>query len=712
MAILVSPGVQVNVIDESYYIPGRQATVPLIFVATKEEKTQPGGLLPALGTYENNIVRTVTGLAQSSQLYGTPIFLTDAAGQPQHGDARNEYGLDALNKFLEIGNRAFVVRTNINTDDSYANMKTIWTAKVGDAGDDLSAIVTDFIAEYNSENGLVPASPSYKETVTSSELKVLIDEAMFPVFSVYSFSSTAFEQGFIYDHTIDRAGYQDVVYIDTGGNITGLDNTGLNNDTTLYGFEITVSDNGGTNSFVVSIAGEDAQNFSELISEMESAIQGVTGDAGTVVEIISGNIRITSGLSGATSSVEITSDGSSGTFALFASTNLYDFIAVPVPGLGASTLDIYNDDYTAIVGSGLTGYYGTDGILDNWTSGSVVANEFTAAEAEGTLLTAAAEFDNTLEFYNETSLGANDAARRAKIVTQLQGSINNPNSIFRSDRFDYNLVLTPGYWETTDELVRLADDMLGEVFVIADTPFDKAPTGPGGILEWQDDNKVFSFSCAYYYPHGISSNTDGVDIMSSAASSALRTYAVNDRDGELWYAPAGPSRGNQVQLSSIGYVSGTLGTATTFVEDDIDKGTQDTLFQVDINYFADFIDRGIILMAQNTTQSIASALDRVNVSRLVAYIRRELRRRLFDFLFQPHDTLTWQNVKAATDSFLGELVGRRGLYDFATQVDENNNTPDRIDRSELWVDIAIKPTKAVEFIYVDLRIVRTGATIR
>jgi hypothetical protein len=97
---------------------------------------------------------------------------------------------------------------------------------------------------------------------------------------------------------------------------------------------------------------------------------------------------------------------------------------------------------------------------------------------------------------------------------------------------------------------------------------------------------------------------------------------------------------------------------------------------------------------------------------LVAYIRRELRQRLFDFLFQPNDTLTRQNVKAATDSFLGEILGRRGLFDFATEVSEQNNPPDVIDRSELVVDIAIKPTKAVEFILVDLRVVRTDAVIR
>jgi len=708
MATLESPGVAVSVIDESFFIAGRQATVPLIFIATADEKTQPDGVTPALGTFENNVIRTVTSRTQASELYGTPNFLVDAAGNALHGDSRNEYGLDALYKFLEIGERAYVVRANVNLDDTYLNVKALWTSKVALSSDDLNGLVVDFIQESNDANGLVPASPSYKQTVTSSELKTLVDEAMISVFSCYSFSSTQFQQDFLQDHTIDIAGYQDVCYNSTGGNITGLDNTGLNNDTTAYGFEITISDNGGLNTFIVTILGQDAQTFSELISEMEAEIQGVTGDAGTVVEIIAGCIRITSGLAGATSSVEIISDGTSGTTPLFANTLLFETFETPVPGQGPNPLDIYNDDFTSIVGT----YDGLDSIIDNWTAGSVVATEFTANESEGVLLAAASDFDNTVEFKNGTSLGANDAARRSAIVTQIQAAINNPNSIFRSDRFDYNLTLTPGYWETTDELVSLSQDLENEVFVIADTPFDRAPTGPNGMIDWAQDNKVFNTYVAYYYPHGLSSNTDGAEIMTSAASSALRVYAVNDRDAELWYAPAGPSRGSVANLTAIGYVVGTLGTATTFVENDIDKGTQDTLFAIDINYFSNLVNRGILVMSQNTTQSTSSALDRVNVARLTAFIRRTLRRRLFDFLFEPNDTLTRQNVKASTDSFLSELVGRRGLFDFATQCDEGNNPPATVDASELHVDIALKPIKAVEFILVDLRLVRTDADIR
>ncbi|KKK47087.1 hypothetical protein LCGC14_3158740, partial [marine sediment metagenome] len=119
----------------------------------------------------------------------------------------------------------------------------------------------------------------------------------------------------------------------------------------------------------------------------------------------------------------------------------------------------------------------------------------------------------------------------------------------------------------------------------------------------------------------------------------------------------------------------------------------------------------LVVWGQKTSASTASARDRVNVERLVAFVRRSLRKNLLPFVFEPNDALTRDSVKAAVDNFLGDLVVRRGLFDFATVVDESNNTPDRIGRNELWVDIALQPVKAAEFIIVPIRIVATGTEI-
>ena len=124
-----------------------------------------------------------------------------------------------------------------------------------------------------------------------------------------------------------------------------------------------------------------------------------------------------------------------------------------------------------------------------------------------------------------------------------------------------------------------------------------------------------------------------------------------------------------------------------------------------------FPNRGIIVWGQKTSASDASALDRVNVSRLVMHISRQLRKNTMSFVFEPNDQLTRNNLKAVVDAFLGDLVVKRGLYDFATVCDDSNNTPDIIDNNEMYIDVAIKPVKAAEFIYIPIRILSTGAQI-
>ena len=104
-------------------------------------------------------------------------------------------------------------------------------------------------------------------------------------------------------------------------------------------------------------------------------------------------------------------------------------------------------------------------------------------------------------------------------------------------------------------------------------------------------------------------------------------------------------------------------------------------------------------------------MDRINVVRLVMYIRRALRKNTMPFVFEPNDQITRDSLKSMIDGFLGDLVVRRGLYDFVTLCDESNNTPDRIDRSELYCEIALKPVKAAEFIYLPITIVNTGDDI-
>jgi phage tail sheath protein FI len=304
-------------------------------------------------------------------------------------------------------------------------------------------------------------------------------------------------------------------------------------------------------------------------------------------------------------------------------------------------------------------------------------------------------------------LGANDAARRASIVTALQAEING-NTEVRSEFYEYNLILCPGYHEVVDELVALSNDVLEEALVIADTPVDKTPEQ---VPTWSlTSARVQSQNAAYYYPWGLASNIDGRNVCVAPSGIAARTYAYSDNQSYIWFAPAGVNRGRVTGVSQVGYVSGTLGTATTFVETNLNLGQRDSLYESfkNINPIVQFPGRGILVWGQKTSSPVTSALDRVNVVRLVMFLRRQLRKGSFPFVFEPNDKVTRDNLKSMADGLLNDVLAKRGLYDFATLCDESNNTPFRIDNNELYLDVAIKPTKAVEFVHIPLRVLSTG----
>jgi len=185
---------------------------------------------------------------------------------------------------------------------------------------------------------------------------------------------------------------------------------------------------------------------------------------------------------------------------------------------------------------------------------------------------------------------------------------------------------------------------------------------------------------------------------------ALRTLILNDQVAFPWFAPAGTRRGGVTNATSSGYIN----SEGEFVPVALNTGQRDVLYSNSINPITFLSGSGLVVFGQKTRARNASALDRINVARLVVYMRVQLERLVKPYLFEPNDKITRDQVKAAADAFLLELVSLRGLYDFLSVCDESNNTPARIDRNELYLDIAIEPVKAIEFIYIPLRIKNTG----
>lgn len=304
------------------------------------------------------------------------------------------------------------------------------------------------------------------------------------------------------------------------------------------------------------------------------------------------------------------------------------------------------------------------------------------------------------------SLITGTAAVRSLIVSRMAQEIN-INQEIRSDVF-YNLTAAPGFPELAPELSALSVDRKQTVFVIADTPFDLEPTS-NSIQEWNSsfpDFPVASENVAVYYPSGLTRNLDGTEVVVPASHMVLRTFAFNDQVAYPWFAPAGFQRGIVNNARSVGYVRNG-----EFVSVNLNSGQRDVLYLNLINPITTFPGQGIVIMGQKTRLPVESALDRVNVSRLINFVRLQAEQLAEPFLFQPNDSQTRLAVRDRYESFLSTLVTLRGLTDFLVVCDESNNTPDRIDRNELWVDIAIAPTRAVEFVLIPIRIRNTGADL-
>ena len=184
----------------------------------------------------------------------------------------------------------------------------------------------------------------------------------------------------------------------------------------------------------------------------------------------------------------------------------------------------------------------------------------------------------------------------------------------------------------------------------------------------------------------------------------LRTVVRSDDVAYPWLAPAGTRRGTVDNANALGYVNAQTGA---FTQTAIRQGLRDTLYENSINPITFVPGSGILNYGNKTTYTVSS-LDRINVARLVAFIRGRLEVIAKNFVFEPNDKLTRDEIKNSVESLMIDLVAKRGIYDYLVVCDESNNTPARIDRNEMYVDVAIEPVKAVEFIYIPIRIKNTG----
>jgi hypothetical protein len=308
-------------------------------------------------------------------------------------------------------------------------------------------------------------------------------------------------------------------------------------------------------------------------------------------------------------------------------------------------------------------------------------------------------------------------ATKKVIVRALAAAINSNQDIRAETRF-FNLIACPGFPELIDEMKTLHIDRKEQTFVICDVPFRLASSGTA-VQNWatnaanaaengEDALLSSGYELGVWYPGGcLVSNTDGTNVVQPASHIMLRQMAYNDQVAYQWFAPAGYQRGLVQNATSVGYIS----SEQEYVPVTLNQGQRDVLYTNKVNPIAFMPNRGLTVFGQKTLHPLTSALDRINVSRLVAFLRKQFDDMAQPFLFEPNDTYTRDQVLEVFNGFMGDLITKRAVYDFLVVCDDSNNTPTRIDRNELWIDVAIQPVKAIEFIYIPVRIKNTGESL-
>jgi hypothetical protein len=305
-------------------------------------------------------------------------------------------------------------------------------------------------------------------------------------------------------------------------------------------------------------------------------------------------------------------------------------------------------------------------------------------------------------------------AQRALIVAALKAGID-ANVEAREEQRQFNLIACPQYPELIPNMVALNNERNNTAFVIGDTPLRLAPestdittwaTNNGGAGTATEDglasNDVY---LGVFYPSCQTTDLSGSVVVQPPSHMMIRTIIRSDEVAFPWLAPAGTRRGVIDNAARIGYINAVTGE---FESIGVRQGLRDVLYEQDINPITFVPGVGITNFGNKTATSVTSALDRINVARLVAFIRGRLQEIAKTYLFEPNDQITRNEIKNSIDSLMIDLVNKRGIYDYLVVCDLTNNTPTRIDANELWVDIAIEPVKAVEFIYIPLRIKNTG----
>lgn len=264
-----------------------------------------------------------------------------------------------------------------------------------------------------------------------------------------------------------------------------------------------------------------------------------------------------------------------------------------------------------------------------------------------------------------------------------------------ADDYDVNMVWAPGlttedHSTLTDELIEMCETR-GDCFAVVDPVLSGQKiadaTGEG--------TKLDTSYAAMYWPW-VQTTANNKFVWVPASTLIPGIYAFNDKVAAEWYAPAGLNRGG---LETV-----------VQAERKLTHGNRDTLYEDNVNPLATFPGEGVVVWGQKTLQKKASALDRVNVRRLLINLKKFIASTSKYLVFENNTTATRNRFLGSVNPYMEAVQQKQGLYAFKVVMDESNNTPDLIDRNIMKGEIYLQPAKAAEFIVVDFNIMPTGAT--
>jgi hypothetical protein len=339
------------------------------------------------------------------------------------------------------------------------------------------------------------------------------------------------------------------------------------------------------------------------------------------------------------------------------------------------------------VNSKTPNYFDNNGVAKTqFTAYIPVTQSGVVGGATGTLVKGGDAYYQNISNSNIQGLSASDYSSSISLMAN-------------ADEYQYNVIAVPGlcYAASTHktQLVNLITNTQnrGDAIAVIDSElFNSSVNGATGTA-----NTIDSSYAATYWPWVQTVDPITSELTWVPASTMIpAVYINNDNIAAPWFAPAGLNRGGLINAISA--------------EKKLTNNDRDTLYQNNVNPIATFPGTGVVVFGQKTLQRQASALDRVNVRRLLIALKSRISDIAKTLVFEQNTIATRNSFLAQVNPYLESVQQQQGLYAFKVVMDDSNNTPDVVDRNQLVGAIYLQPTKTAEYIYLDFNVLPTGAT--